>query len=45
MIGILLPGAKAQADAADALAVAVCHAHHRNVPRVPSPLPLAVAAR
>lgn len=30
MIKILLPGAKAQADAADALAVAVCHAHHRK---------------
>ena len=29
MIGILLPGAgKQAADAADALAVAVCHAHH-----------------
>ena len=30
MIGILLPGTKATADAADALAVAVCHAHHRR---------------
>ena len=29
MIGVLLPGAgKLAADAADALAVAVCHAHH-----------------
>jgi len=29
MIGILLPGAEvAGADAADALAVAICHAHH-----------------
>jgi len=29
MIGILLPGARGvAADAADALAVAVCHAHH-----------------
>ena len=29
MIGILLPGAHARsADAADALAVAICHAHH-----------------
>lgn len=28
MIGVLLPGAKASADAADALAVAICHAHH-----------------
>lgn len=31
MIAILLPGAKASADAADALAVAVCHAHHRGI--------------
>lgn len=30
MIGILLPGTKATADAADALAIAVCHAHHRR---------------
>jgi crossover junction endodeoxyribonuclease RuvC len=30
MIGVLLPGTKATADAADALAVAVCHAHHRR---------------
>ena len=30
MVGILLPGcAIAGADAADALAVAICHAHHR----------------
>ena len=29
MISILLPGAKAEADAADALAVAICHANHR----------------
>lgn len=29
MIRILLPGVNALADAADALAVAVCHAHHR----------------
>lgn len=28
MIGKLLPGAQASADAADALAVAICHAHH-----------------
>lgn len=27
MIGVLLPGCRAAADAADALAVAVCHAH------------------
>ena len=31
MIRILLPGAQlASADAADALAVAICHAHHRG---------------
>lgn len=30
MIGILLPGTKATADAADALAIAICHAHHRT---------------
>lgn len=31
MIGFLLPGAGAlPADAADALAVAICHAHHRG---------------
>ena len=28
MVGKLLPGANASADAADALAVAICHAHH-----------------
>ncbi len=33
MVGVLIPGVKAKADAADALAVAVCAAHH-----VPSPL-------
>ncbi len=32
MMRILLPGSNAVADAADALAVAVCHAHHRNSP-------------
>ena len=37
MIGILLPGANAKADAADALAVAVCHAHHRGGPMLPRP--------
>lgn len=31
MIGVILPGAKANADAADALAVAVCHAHHASL--------------
>ena len=31
MIGILMPGVQlSSADAADALAVAVCHAHHRE---------------
>ena len=30
MIAILLPGSKADADAADALAVAICHVHHRT---------------
>ena len=30
MVRTLLPGAKVErADAADALAVAICHAHHR----------------
>ena len=39
MIDILLPGAKPEtADAADALAVAICHAHHRrqNFPAEPA---------
>ena len=32
MVNMLLPGANsAQADAADALAVAICHASHRNM--------------
>ena len=31
MVGVLLPTAGAlQEDAADALAVAICHAHHRD---------------
>lgn len=30
MISVLLPGCKARDDAADALAVAICHAHHRT---------------
>ncbi|RZO37087.1 MAG: crossover junction endodeoxyribonuclease RuvC [Rhodospirillaceae bacterium] len=35
MIGILLPGAKPETvDAADALAIAICHAHHRRTPLV-----------
>lgn len=29
MVGRLLPGIEATQDAADALAVAICHAHHR----------------
>lgn len=32
MVGIILPGAKPEtADASDALAIAICHAHHRRV--------------
>jgi crossover junction endodeoxyribonuclease RuvC len=31
MIGVLLPKAEPQSDdAADALAIAICHAHHRK---------------
>lgn len=30
MIALLLPGVTATKDAADALAVAICHAHYRN---------------
>lgn len=33
MVGRLLPGVQATADAADALAVAICHAHHRATQR------------
>ncbi len=34
MLRVLLPGAAvAGADAADALAVAICHAHHARAPR------------
>jgi crossover junction endodeoxyribonuclease RuvC len=33
MVGRLLPGVDATADAADALAVAICHAHHRETAR------------
>lgn len=36
MIGVLLPGTKAKADAADALAIAICHAHHRNMQKIGS---------
>ena len=42
MINILLPGAKPQtADAADALAVAICHAHHRRAPAIAEALRVA----
>ena len=34
MVKMLLPGATARADAADALAVAICHAHHVQTSRV-----------
>lgn len=33
MVGKLLPGVQASADAADALAVAICHAHHAGSAR------------
>jgi crossover junction endodeoxyribonuclease RuvC len=33
MVGRLLPGVAAESDAADALAVAICHAHHRATAR------------
>ena len=33
MVAMLLPGCKAKADAADALAIAICHAHHRGLTR------------
>jgi crossover junction endodeoxyribonuclease RuvC len=36
MIAILLPGCKAKDDAADALAVAICHAHHRKTRKLGS---------
>jgi crossover junction endodeoxyribonuclease RuvC len=44
MVGVLLPGCGAKTDAADALAVAICHAHHRGAPTLahaisPSPEP------
>ena len=45
MVGILLPGARAQADAADALAVAICHAHHRSAPGASIPVPRPVGER
>jgi len=47
MVAMLLPGSNAKADAADALAVAICHAHHRNSPAALAArsLPLAIGAR
>lgn len=36
MIGVLLPGTQASADAADALAIAICHAHHRRAKSIGS---------
>ncbi len=36
MVKMLLPGSKAEADDADALAVAICHAHHRKAQRMAS---------
>lgn len=36
MIAILLPGTRAKADAADALAIAICHAHHRRARNIGS---------
>ena len=35
MVGVLLPSAKPEtADVADALAIAICHAHHRRAPAI-----------
>jgi crossover junction endodeoxyribonuclease RuvC len=36
MVKMLLPGSKAEADDADALAVAICHANHRTPGRMAS---------
>jgi crossover junction endodeoxyribonuclease RuvC len=36
MVKMLLPGSRAEADDADALAVAICHAHHRGLKRMAS---------
>jgi crossover junction endodeoxyribonuclease RuvC len=38
MVRMLLPGAVASGDAADALAVAICHAHHLQTRRVFEPV-------
>jgi crossover junction endodeoxyribonuclease RuvC len=45
MVAVILPGANAKADAADALAVAICHAHHRTMPRLPPSDTLAPTGR
>lgn len=46
MVRCLLPGARiAGADAADALAVAICHAHHRHLRTVLAAAPAAVRRR
>jgi crossover junction endodeoxyribonuclease RuvC len=36
MVKMLLPGSRAEADDADALAVAICHANHRGAGRMAS---------
>ena len=36
MVSVLLPGTKAKDDAADALAIAICHAHHRKTVKAAS---------
>lgn len=46
MVGVLLPGVRAHsADAADALAVAICHAHHRGAARMAAGLATAGTRR
>jgi crossover junction endodeoxyribonuclease RuvC len=46
MVRTLLPGCKiASADAADALAVAICHAHHRSSPAYRQVVQTAVGTR
>jgi len=46
MVRTLLPGCKIEsADAADALAVAICHAHHRSSPAYRQAVQLAAGAR
>lgn len=34
MVSVILPGTKAKADAADALAIAICHANHRTIRQI-----------